>query len=88
MCRAECLQLHYDLDLCHLGAGTDVNALRSQRRDWQASLNRQIQNIMLELVVNTFRLGDVPTVGMDKNIINRDAVLVKFVQKCFAQHIS
>uniref|UniRef100_H2SZ65 DENN domain containing 3 n=1 Tax=Takifugu rubripes TaxID=31033 RepID=H2SZ65_TAKRU len=55
MSRAECLQLHYDLDLCHLGAGTDVNALRSQRRDWQASLNRQIQNIMLELVVNTFR---------------------------------
>lgn len=55
VCRAECLQLHYDLELCHLGAGTDVNVLRSQRRDWQASLNRQIQNIMLELVVNTFR---------------------------------
>lgn len=69
VCRAECLQLHYDLDLCHLGAGTDVNVLRSQRRDWQASLNRQIQNIMLELVVNTFRYGGVPTVGMQINMI-------------------
>lgn len=55
VCRAECLQLYYDLELCHLGAGTDVNALRSQRRDWQARLNTQIQNIMLELVVNIFR---------------------------------
>ncbi|KAM6974768.1 DENN domain-containing protein 3 isoform 1-T2 [Tautogolabrus adspersus] len=55
MSRAECLQLHYDLELCHLGAGTDANALRSQRRDWQARLNTQIQNITLELVVNIFR---------------------------------
>ncbi|XP_029977049.1 DENN domain-containing protein 3 isoform X2 [Salarias fasciatus] len=53
--RAECLQLHYDLELCHLGAGTDANALRSQRRDWQRRLNSQIQNIALELVVNIFR---------------------------------
>uniref|UniRef100_A0A3Q4BRY1 UDENN domain-containing protein n=1 Tax=Mola mola TaxID=94237 RepID=A0A3Q4BRY1_MOLML len=53
--RAECLQLHYDLELCHLGAATDANALRSQRRDWQARLNTQIQNIALELVVNIFR---------------------------------
>ncbi|KAK1880297.1 DENN domain containing protein 3 [Dissostichus eleginoides] len=52
---AECLQLHYDLELCHLGAGTDVNALRSQRREWQTRLNTQIQNIALELVVNIFR---------------------------------
>ncbi|XP_041823018.1 DENN domain-containing protein 3 [Melanotaenia boesemani] len=55
MSRAECLQLHYDLELCHLGAGTDVNALRSQRRDWQRRLNSQIQNIALELVVNIFK---------------------------------
>ncbi|XP_062291984.1 DENN domain-containing protein 3 isoform X2 [Scomber scombrus] len=53
--RAECLQLHYDLELCHLGAGTDANVLRSQRRDWQKRLNKQIQNIALELVVNIFR---------------------------------
>ncbi|XP_008291089.1 DENN domain-containing protein 3 [Stegastes partitus] len=55
MSRAECLQLHYDLELCHVGAGTDVNALRSQRRDWQRRLHSQIQNIALELVVNIFR---------------------------------
>lgn len=54
-CRAECLQLHYDLELCHLGAATDANALRSQRREWQTRLNMQIQNISLELVVNIFR---------------------------------
>ncbi|KAM4631110.1 DENN domain-containing protein 3 [Polymixia lowei] len=53
--RAECLQLHYDLEMCHLGAGTDANELRSQRRDWQRRLNTQIQNINLELVVNVFR---------------------------------
>lgn len=55
VCRAECLQLHYDLELCHLGAATDANALRGQRRDWQTRLNTQIQNIALELVVNIFR---------------------------------
>uniref|UniRef100_A0A8D3DF71 DENN domain containing 3 n=1 Tax=Scophthalmus maximus TaxID=52904 RepID=A0A8D3DF71_SCOMX len=55
MSRAECLQLHYDLELCHLGVGTDANALRCQRRDWQRRLNTQIQNITLELVVNIFR---------------------------------
>uniref|UniRef100_A0AAQ4RIX9 UDENN domain-containing protein n=1 Tax=Gasterosteus aculeatus aculeatus TaxID=481459 RepID=A0AAQ4RIX9_GASAC len=53
--RAECLRLHYDLEQCHLGAATDANALRAQRRDWQTRLNTQIQNISLELVVNVFR---------------------------------
>ncbi|XP_071396714.1 DENN domain-containing protein 3 [Centroberyx affinis] len=53
--RAECLQLHYDLELCHLGAGTDANDLRGRRRDWQRRLNTQIQNITLELLVNVFR---------------------------------
>ncbi|XP_006788164.1 DENN domain-containing protein 3 [Neolamprologus brichardi] len=52
--RAESLQLHFDLELCHLAAGTDANALRSQRRDWQRRLNTHIQNIALELVVNIF----------------------------------
>lgn len=55
--RAECLQLHYDLELCHLGAGTDANTMRCQRREWQRRLNTQIQNIALELVVNIFRYG-------------------------------
>ncbi|KAM4724802.1 DENN domain-containing protein 3 isoform 2-T2 [Anableps anableps] len=53
--RAESLQLQYDLELCHLGTGTDVNTLRSQRRGWQRKLNSQIQNIALELMVNIFR---------------------------------
>ncbi|XP_061670799.1 DENN domain-containing protein 3 [Syngnathoides biaculeatus] len=53
--RAESLQLHYDLELCHLGSATDANALRAQRRDWQRRLNKQIQNICLELLVNIFR---------------------------------
>ncbi|XP_047240368.1 DENN domain-containing protein 3 isoform X4 [Girardinichthys multiradiatus] len=53
--RAESLQLQYDLEMCHLGAGTDVNTFRSQRRSWRRKLNSQIQNIALELVVNIFR---------------------------------
>ncbi|KAM8841736.1 DENN domain-containing protein 3 isoform 2-T2 [Spinachia spinachia] len=53
--RAECLRLHYDLEQCHLGAATDANALRGQRREWQTRLNTQIQNIALELVVTVFR---------------------------------
>ncbi|XP_053719632.1 DENN domain-containing protein 3 [Synchiropus splendidus] len=53
--RAESLQCHYDLEMCHLGVGTDVNTLRSHRRDWQNRLNRQIKNILLELLVNIFR---------------------------------
>ncbi|KAF7664096.1 hypothetical protein LDENG_00189140 [Lucifuga dentata] len=55
MSGAECLQLHYDLEMCHLGAGTDANEVRCQRREWQRRLNTQIQNISLELVVNIFR---------------------------------
>ncbi|XP_057684253.1 DENN domain-containing protein 3 [Corythoichthys intestinalis] len=53
--RAESLQLHYDLELCHLGSATDANAMRAQRRAWQRRLNKQIQNICLELLVNIFR---------------------------------
>ncbi|KAK7898355.1 hypothetical protein WMY93_019208 [Mugilogobius chulae] len=53
--RVESLQVHYDLELCHLGSGTDVNAIRTQRRDWLRRLNTQIQNISLELVVNIFK---------------------------------
>ncbi|XP_019731831.1 DENN domain-containing protein 3 isoform X1 [Hippocampus comes] len=53
--RAESLQLHYDLEQCHLGSATDAIALQAQRRVWQGRLNKQIQNICLELLVNIFR---------------------------------
>ncbi|XP_077405367.1 DENN domain-containing protein 3 [Vanacampus margaritifer] len=53
--RAESLQLHYDLELCHLGSATDAAGLQAQRRIWQRRLNKQIQNICLELLVNIFR---------------------------------
>ncbi|XP_061123770.1 DENN domain-containing protein 3 isoform X1 [Syngnathus typhle] len=53
--RAESLQLHYDLELCHLGRPTDAMAMQAQRRVWQRRLNKQIQNISLELLVNIFR---------------------------------
>ncbi|XP_038821935.1 DENN domain-containing protein 3-like [Salvelinus namaycush] len=53
--RAEGLQMHYDLEVCHLGSSTDVNDQRAQRRQWQRKLNTHIQNITLELIVNIFR---------------------------------
>ncbi|XP_061111256.1 DENN domain-containing protein 3 isoform X1 [Conger conger] len=53
--RREGLRVHYDLEVCRLGASTDLNELRSQRRQWQEKLNREIQAIMLELIVNIFR---------------------------------
>ncbi|KAL4629851.1 DENN domain-containing protein 3 isoform X2 [Arapaima gigas] len=53
--RMDALQLHYDLHVCHLGTSTDINELRSQRRQWQQSLNVKIQKITLELMVNIFR---------------------------------
>ncbi|XP_041933016.1 DENN domain-containing protein 3 isoform X2 [Alosa sapidissima] len=53
--RVEGLQIHYDLEVCRLGAGTDVNDLRAQRRQWQHTLNTEIQRITLELIVNIFR---------------------------------
>uniref|UniRef100_A0A674E560 DENN domain containing 3 n=1 Tax=Salmo trutta TaxID=8032 RepID=A0A674E560_SALTR len=51
----EGLQMHYDLEVCHLGSSTDVNDQRAQRRQWQRKLNTHIQNITLELIVNIFR---------------------------------
>ncbi|XP_029588566.1 DENN domain-containing protein 3 isoform X1 [Salmo trutta] len=53
--RVEGLQMHYDLEVCHLGSSTDVNDQRAQRRQWQRKLNTHIQNITLELIVNIFR---------------------------------
>ncbi|XP_028673916.2 DENN domain-containing protein 3 isoform X1 [Erpetoichthys calabaricus] len=53
--RVRGLQMHYDLELSHLGASTDLNHLRSQRREWQQTLNLEIQQVTLELIVNIFR---------------------------------
>ncbi|KAJ8334059.1 hypothetical protein SKAU_G00396980 [Synaphobranchus kaupii] len=55
MKRREGLQIHYDLEVCRLGTSTDINDMRSQRRQWQQQLNREIQTITLELIVNIFR---------------------------------
>ncbi|XP_051526905.1 DENN domain-containing protein 3 isoform X2 [Myxocyprinus asiaticus] len=52
--RAKELQLHYDLDLCHVGTCTDINELRAHRRQWQRKINTVILNVTLELIVNIF----------------------------------
>uniref|UniRef100_A0A673B5V5 DENN domain-containing protein 3-like n=1 Tax=Sphaeramia orbicularis TaxID=375764 RepID=A0A673B5V5_9TELE len=53
--RCASLQLHFDLDQCHLASCTDINEHRTQRRVWQCNLNHDIQKITLELIVNIFR---------------------------------
>ncbi|KAL1259647.1 hypothetical protein QQF64_010224 [Cirrhinus molitorella] len=54
-CRRKGLQLHYDLEVAHQKSCCNLNELRMQRRHWQHSLNLDIQNITLELIVNMFR---------------------------------
>uniref|UniRef100_A0A8C7RPM9 DENN domain-containing protein 3 n=1 Tax=Oncorhynchus mykiss TaxID=8022 RepID=A0A8C7RPM9_ONCMY len=49
------LQLQHDLEVCHQGAGTDVNEMRMLRRQWQQNLNWEIKKVTLELIVNMFR---------------------------------
>ncbi|KAA0703402.1 DENN domain-containing protein 3 [Triplophysa tibetana] len=53
--RRKGLQLHYDLEVLHQAICRDVSKLRMQRRCWQNKLNRDIQNVNLELIVNMFR---------------------------------
>ncbi|XP_061463032.1 DENN domain-containing protein 3 [Rhineura floridana] len=53
--RVENLQLHYDLELCHLGSCTDLSEIQLRRRNWQQKLNSEIQQITLQLIVNIFR---------------------------------
>ncbi|XP_026539603.1 DENN domain-containing protein 3 [Notechis scutatus] len=53
--RSENLQLHYDLELCHLGTSTDFFEIQGRRRTWQHKLNSEIQQITLQLIVNMFR---------------------------------
>ncbi|KAM3595803.1 uncharacterized protein V6R79_003012 [Siganus canaliculatus] len=91
--RAECLQLHYDLELCHLGMATDANAMRCQRRHWQTRLNTQIQNIMLELVVNIFR-GVQDFLNHEHRVFNSEEFLrtrepadLSFYKKVLETHI-
>ncbi|XP_044274885.1 DENN domain-containing protein 3 isoform X2 [Varanus komodoensis] len=55
MTRAENLQLHYDLELCHFGSCTDLSEIQLRRRNWQQKLNSEIQQIALQLIVNIFR---------------------------------
>ncbi|KAF6739675.1 DENN domain-containing protein 3 [Oryzias melastigma] len=47
--------MHFDLDQCCRGSGTDINEQRDQRRAWQRRLNDDIQRLALELIVNLFR---------------------------------
>ncbi|XP_072186167.1 DENN domain-containing protein 3 [Excalfactoria chinensis] len=53
--RAESLHLHYDLELCHLRATTDLGELQMRRRAWQQKLNTEVQQMTLQLIVNIFR---------------------------------
>ncbi|XP_054841664.1 DENN domain-containing protein 3 [Eublepharis macularius] len=53
--RIEGLQLHYDLECCHLGSSTDLGETQLRRRNWQQKLNSEIQQITLQLIVNIFR---------------------------------
>uniref|UniRef100_A0A8C8VFT2 DENN domain-containing protein 3 n=1 Tax=Pelusios castaneus TaxID=367368 RepID=A0A8C8VFT2_9SAUR len=53
--RVESLQLHYDLELCHLSSSTDFNELQMRRRAWQQKLNTEVQQITLQFIVNIFR---------------------------------
>uniref|UniRef100_A0AAY4D376 UDENN domain-containing protein n=1 Tax=Denticeps clupeoides TaxID=299321 RepID=A0AAY4D376_9TELE len=91
--RAEGLQIHYDLEVCHLGTGTDVNVLRAKRRDWQRRLNTEIQRITLELIVNIF--GEVlDHLNYEHRVFNSEEFLrsreitdQKFYQKVLDTHI-
>ncbi|OPJ72567.1 DENN domain-containing protein 3 isoform B [Patagioenas fasciata monilis] len=53
--RVESLQLHYDLELCHLRASADLAELQMRRRAWQQKLNTEVQQTALQLIVNIFR---------------------------------
>ncbi|XP_032271999.1 DENN domain-containing protein 3 [Phoca vitulina] len=53
--RVQSLQLHYELDLAHLGASTDLNEGRARRRAWQQRLNCQVQQVALHLLFSIFR---------------------------------
>ncbi|XP_063041761.1 DENN domain-containing protein 3 isoform X2 [Engraulis encrasicolus] len=91
--RVEGLEMHYDLEVCRLGAGTDVNDLRAQRRKWQQKMNTDVQRITLELIVNIFR--DVHDhLNYEHRVFNSEEFLKsrepcdqKFYQKVLDTHI-
>ncbi|KAG8441577.1 hypothetical protein GDO86_010673 [Hymenochirus boettgeri] len=53
--RIESLQMHYDLELAHLGSFMDLGELRMRKRLWQQNLNSEVQDIALQLIVDIFR---------------------------------
>uniref|UniRef100_H3DM09 DENN domain containing 3 n=1 Tax=Tetraodon nigroviridis TaxID=99883 RepID=H3DM09_TETNG len=53
--RCASLKIHFDLHQCRHASCTDINEQRERRRAWQQNLNREIQKISLELMVNIFR---------------------------------
>lgn len=54
-CRCASLEIHFDLHQCQRASCTDINEQRARRRAWQQNLNRKIQKMALELMVNIFR---------------------------------
>uniref|UniRef100_A0A7M4F8G9 DENN domain containing 3 n=1 Tax=Crocodylus porosus TaxID=8502 RepID=A0A7M4F8G9_CROPO len=53
--RVQSLQLHYDLELCHLTSGINLSELQMRRRAWHQKLNTEVQQITLQLIFNIFR---------------------------------
>ncbi|XP_073728335.1 DENN domain-containing protein 3 isoform X3 [Misgurnus anguillicaudatus] len=72
--RRKVLQIHYDLEVLYRGICSDVNELRMRRRHWQHGLNRDIQNITLELIVNMFRDVD-DHLNYEHRVFNTDEFL-------------
>ncbi|XP_065154316.1 DENN domain-containing protein 3 isoform X2 [Paramisgurnus dabryanus] len=72
--RRKVLQIHYDLEVLYRGICSDVNELRMRRRHWQHRLNRDIQNITLELIVNMFRDVD-DHLNYEHRVFNTDEFL-------------
>ncbi|CAB1334759.1 unnamed protein product, partial [Coregonus sp. 'balchen'] len=48
------LQLQYDLEVCHQGAGADINEMRMLRRKWQQNLNWEIQKVLETHIFHSF----------------------------------
>ncbi|XP_041422593.1 DENN domain-containing protein 3 isoform X1 [Xenopus laevis] len=53
--RIESLQMHYDLEMAHLGSFMELGELRMRKRLWQHNLNNEVQKITLQLIVDIFR---------------------------------
>lgn len=73
--------MHFDLDQCCRGSGTDINEQRDQRRAWQRRLNDDIQRLALELIVNLFRC--CATINWFYSIDYYIYVFVSIQQRCY-----